>query len=317
MADLVTTTSQGGQNPGNRRPRVTVTRSSARSARTGEDDPGRDGVRLGIVFFSTAAAIAGIILLGVLGHRAGYAISIGMTDLQLTLADALVSGLLIPITLAAAIYETGVREPLLFTGALVVMLSPIAGLVVARRRRGGTLPPKSAVRIAAGIGAALILFADILLAVRTTTYTSEAIIPPTNFETAFIADWMQDLQTTAAMDAVAAVVAIMLAILIFRLPTDRWVRGLVGSAALAVAVITTTAVAATGGTLHGYSRNRPVIFAGNEQTLLLGSRSNGDTVMLARLPGSNTSFQIVIRRLDDAGMVQQQSILSFVDLNDD
>ena len=317
MADLVTTTSQGGKNAGSGRPRVTVTRSTARTARTGDDDAGREGVRLGIIFFATAAAIVCVILLGILGHQAGFAISIGVTDLQQSMADALVSGLLIPITLAIAIYETGIREPLLFTGALVVMLPPIAGLVAARPRRRGTMGTKPAVRIAAGIGAALILFADILLAVRTANSTRDAIIPPESFEPARINDWLVSLQTTAAMDAVAAVVAIMLAVLIFRLPTDRWVRGLVGTSALAAAVITTTAVAATGGTLHGYSRNRPVINEGGTTQLMIGSRPNGESVLLSRRSTGANLFVPVIRRLDEAQVMDRQSILSYLDANSD
>ncbi|MCH2160446.1 MAG: hypothetical protein MK085_01090 [Phycisphaerales bacterium] len=317
MAELVTTTTQGGRGSSSPRPRVTVTRSTARSARTGDDDPARDGVRLGLIIFITLATIAGVFLLGVLGHRAGYAISIGITDMQQSLADALVSGLLIPITLLKAIFQTGIRDPLLFTGALVILLPPIAGLVAARPRRRGTLPPKPAVRIAGGICAALILCADILLAVRAATYTHEAIIAPRHFASEDITGWLESLQSTAAMDAIAAVVAIMLAILIFRLPTERWVRGLVGTAALAAAVITASAVAATGGTLHGYSRNRPVMAEDGTAIILLGTTSSGDSVMLARTDAANGENSLLISRSEPFVVVRQESLTSFLVSNED
>ena len=119
------------------------------------------------------------------------------------------------------------------------------------------------------------------------------------------------------MDAVAALVAIMLAVLIFRLPTERWVRGLVGTAALAAAVVTVTAVAATGGTLHGYSCNRPLINQDGTTELMVGSSPNGDSVLLTRDSTEQDTFIPIIRRLDDARLMDRQSILSFVGVNSD
>merc|ERR1711938_464984 len=51
----------------------------------------------------------------------------------------------------------------------------------------------------------------------------------------------------AAADTVAAILAILLAVLVFRMPLDRWARGLVGAISITAAVLATGTAAGSAG----------------------------------------------------------------------
>lgn len=267
MPDIVTATT-GKKTQGAGSPKITVTRSSTRSATT-NDDPGRDAIRLGIAVVATLGGIIGILLLGSLGHHAGFAHVIGIPDLEQSVGQAMLDGLLIPIALARGIFNSGVRNPLLFTGSMVFLLPIIAGLAIARPRRRGTAPAGTAIRMFAGIGATLILVIDVLIGVRIANSTQASLIFPENLANQSFALWFTALEDTAAVDAVATIAAVMLAVLTFRLPIDHWVRALLGTITISIAVVTFAAVAATGGALHGFDRSRPLLLSEGDQTMLL------------------------------------------------
>ena len=279
MPDIVTATT-GKKTQGTGSPKITVTRSSTRSA-TSNDDPGRDAMRLGIAVVATLGGIMGILLLGSLGHHAGFAHVLGIPGLQQSMGQAMLDGLLIPTALARGIFNSGVRNPLLFTGSMVFLLPIIAGLAIARPRRRGTAPTGSAIRLFAGIGATLILIVDVLIGIRIANSTQASLIMPESLGNQSFDDWFKALEGAAAVDAVATIAAVMLAVLAFRLPIDHWARALLGTITISIAVVTFAAVAATGGALHGFDRNRPLLRNELDQTILLiGSMQSGAMVLI-------------------------------------
>jgi hypothetical protein len=187
------------------------------------DDPARDGIRLGLVAFVTLASGIGILALGSVAERAGIERWLGMGEMLRPIGSTFVTGARMPGAMLRALYEAGVVEPLFFAAAMALLIPPIAGIVAARPLRPGLAPPKPAARIAAGIAAALVVAADV------------------------------------GIVSIAALLSILLAVLVFRMPLDRWARGLVGTISIATAVLATGAAAASAGTLDFLETPRPVI----------------------------------------------------------
>ena len=219
------------------------------------DDPARDGVRLGMVAFVTMASGIGILALGAVAERAGIERWLGMGEMFRPIGKTFVTGARMPGAMLRALYEAGVVEPLFFAAAMALLIPPIAGIVASRPARPGLAPPKPAARIAAGIAATLVVAADLGI-VSVATLTRRL-----TFDDVVLGDsaWVDAVRDVAAADTVAAILAILLAILIFRMPLDRWVRGLVGTISIATAVLLTGAAAASAGTLDFLESPRPVI----------------------------------------------------------
>jgi hypothetical protein len=219
------------------------------------DDPARDGVRLGLVAFVTLASGVGILALGSVAERAGIERWLGMGEMLRPIGQTFVTGARMPGAMLRALYEAGVGEPLFFAAAMALLIPPIAGIVAARPMRPGLAPPKPAARIAAGIAAALVTAADIGIVSVTALTRRPTFEDASPGETA----WVDVVRDVAAADTVAAMLAVLLAVLIFRMPLDRWVRGLVGTISIATAVLVTGAAAASAGTIDFLESPRPVI----------------------------------------------------------
>ena len=78
--------------------------------------------------------------------------------------------------------------------------------------------------------------------------------------------------------------AILLAVLVFRLPLDRWVRALAGTIAIGTAMAATVAAGASSGIADEVERPQPVVAwetqGGRTEALLLGTTSDGACVLL-------------------------------------
>ena len=136
--------------------------------------------------------------------------------------------------------------------------------------------------------------------------------------------WADSLRDAAASDCVAMILAILLAILVLRLPTERWVRGLCGTIAIATAVTAVGLAAASAGVVTMIQRDHPMgrtTTPESKEVLLLGTRTDGRTVGLERrqprLQGNVTSDQtaIVILAPDasDHTVADNRSIASVID----
>ncbi|MCP4833759.1 MAG: hypothetical protein GY895_03250 [Phycisphaera sp.] len=264
------------------------------------DDSIRDGVELGVVVFTSAAALIGLLVLGAVAERIGIDQWLGAGPLVGSLTGTFVTGAGLPLVMLQSLYGTGVADPLFFGAAMALAIPPIAGIVAARPRSRGAARPRSAVAAASGLTAALVVGADILIGIRASTQTSATIADS-------ISDprWAESLRDVAAADCVAMILAVLLAVLILRLPTERWVRGLAGTIAVATAVAAVGLAAASAGVVGMVEKDHPIVQAsipGSPPVLLVGTRGDGSTVGLRVddrtlvLLGADTARGIVIDR---------------------
>lgn len=273
------------------------TTASSRALSLPTDDPGRDGVRLGIIAFTTLVTALGLFILGAVAERLGIDAWLGTGPLARSLSETFVTGTRLPVVMLQSLYASGVDEPLLFGTAMALIIPPIAGLVAARPRQRGGPRPAPAVLAAGGMAAALVIGADLLVAV----HLANTARP--RFEDALInATWLEDLRSLSATDSIAMIFSILLAVLVFRLPIDRWVRGLAGTIAIATAVIATGAAASSAGVMSLIDSPLPVIRhqSMGVPMLQIGFNHGDETVVVSidedltrRSVGQGTGFEIL------------------------
>lgn len=274
------------------------------------DDPARDGIRIAVIAFTTLAAGLGMLVLGWMAERAGIEAWLGMGEFARPIGGTVVTGARMPGTMIQALYEAGVVEPLFFAAAMALLIPPIAGIVAARPLRPGLAPPAAAARIAAGIAASLVVAADVAIVAVTM-----ATVRPT-IDDVVIGDdaWLDAIRNVAASDTVAAMLAILLAVLVFRMPLDRWARGLVGAIAITTAVLTTGSAAGSAGTLDFLQSERPVVvpLGWTGGTVLdLGRTPDGG---LASITRSLDASPVVSRRISRVEQVAVPGTMSVAEL---
>ena len=280
-------------------------------ATSSPDDPVRDGVQLGVIAFTSASALVGLLVIGAIAERIGIDHWLGVGALDRPIGETFVTGAELPIVMLRSLYRSGVADPLFFAAALALAIPPIAGLVAARPRKRGAERPAPAVAAASGLTAALVVGADILIGVhassRSVSTLDDAIGNP---------DWGDSLRDIAATDCVAMILAILLAVLVFRLPTERWVRGLCGTIAIATAVTMVGLSAASAGVVTVIQRDLPVMAINTpdaDEVLLVGTRTDGQTVGLGT-KGPETKMMIIDpESLWTLSIVDRRSIASIID----
>ncbi len=255
----------------------------ARSARTSADDPARDGVRLGVIAFTTAASFLGLLALGAIAGRVGADTWIGAGPLERSLAETFVTGIRLPLAMLRALYASGVDDPLFFAASMALLIPPIAALAAARPARPGGPRPSTPVVHAARLGAALIIAAAIGVAVRLS-----ATARPTMADAISGEPWLDRVLALAASDAIAMAFAVLLAVLVFRLPLDRWVRVLAGTIAIGTAIAATVAAAASSGIADDVERMHPIVRSESNgavtERLLIGRTAEDAWVLLTSGP---------------------------------
>lgn len=297
ITQLTATGAAGTRGPNTSRSRPSIGRPPGGA--TAYDDPARDGIRLGLVVFITIAAVLSLVVLGALSGRVGVDAWLGAGALARSLPETFVDGCGLALVMLRSLYGSGVENPLFFAAAMALLIPPIAGLVAARPRARGGPRPRPVVMAAGGLTAALIIGADLLIAIRLSSPTRGG------FESALASpEWLQELRNLAAADGVTMIFAILLAILVFRLPLDRWVRGLAGSIAIATAVAATALASASSGVIGLVETPLPVIATEDgESFLAVGSTATGrivgitaDGVPARRLLGPDGEAVIIGRR---------------------
>ena len=265
--------------------------SSTRSTKTGvsrravttADDPAREGVRLGVIAFTTFVSFVGLLALGAIAGHVGADVWIGAGPMTRSVGETFVIGVRLPLAMLRALYASGVDDPLFFASAMALLIPPIAALVAARPIRPGEPRPTPAVLNAARLGAALIVAGAIAVGVRLANVARPTIADAMPGE-----PWLDRVHGLAASDAISMVFAILLAVLVFRLPVDRWVRALAGTIAIATAMAATVAAAASSGIAGEVERPHPMVrwSAINDADLdaaprlLLGTTADGGCVLL-------------------------------------
>ena len=265
------------------------------------DDPGREGVRLGLVAFTTMASVLSLLVIGALSGRVGVDAWLGVGTLSRSLSEIFVDGCGLALVMLRSLYGSGVEDPLFFAAAMALLIPPIGGLVAARPRPRGGARPRPVVMAAGGLTAALIIGADLLVAVRLSNSNRGG------FETALASpDWLLELQSLAAADGVTMIFAILVAILVFRLPLDRWVRGLAGSIAIATAVAATALAAASSGVIGLVDSPIPVLQLQDGETFLVVGDTPAGQIVGITTEGEPTRRLIVPE--SDAVVVGRRSI---------
>lgn len=241
------------------------------------DDPARDGVRLGLIVFIVATTIAGVFIVGGVGQQLGLDLWLGAGSRVQSTPSTFVDGTRFPTSLLRSIYNTGVNEPLFFGLAMLVLIPPIAGLAASRPLRRGEAVRPAPVRIAGLLAVGLLIVVDIIIVIRLIGTTRPDIA-----ECLESGAWIDTLEAVAASDGVATTLAILLAILAFRLPVDRWARVLGGTISLTTAVAAVAAAASSASIVDGVSRDFPVVrsTATGSKTLLLGPLATGGSLHL-------------------------------------
>lgn len=277
------------------------------AATTTGDDPGRDGVRLAVILLASTLGLIALFATGAIARHAGFDAWLGAGPLEHSIDALFVTGVLLPVEMVRSLYLSGVSDPLFFAASLALVIPPVAGLAAARPTPRGAARPSGAVAAASGLTAALVIVADILIGVRTAGGAS-----PTLANTDLATDWFASLQVAAAGDAVAMIIAILLAVLVFRLPADRWVRGLAGTIAVAIAIVASVGAAASAGRVAMVESTVPVLTnpGDDSRVALLGTRADGQAV------GMRTQDGAVLLFVPDRGIspvVERRSVRSILD----
>ena len=250
-------------------------------ATSASDDPGRERVRLGVTSFTTAVSFVGLLALGAIAARIGADDWPGVGPLQRSLGETFVTGVRMPLVMLESLYASGVANPLFFATAMVLLIPPIAALAAARPTPTGGRRPDGAILAAGRVAAALVILANIGIGIRLSRQA-----PPRFVDAGLDAGWLDELRALAAGDGIMMVFAILLAVLVFRIPVDRWVRRLAGSVAIATAVAATVGAAASSGVVSAVEQPRPVLAplddpsAVGSTRILIGISADGREVML-------------------------------------
>ena len=129
------------------------------------------------------------------------------------------------------------------------------------------------------------ILADIAIGVRLSWRTR-----PTFPELGADATWLEDLRALSAADGITMVFAILLAVLVFRIPVDRWVRRLTGTIAIATAVGATVSGAASSGIVAAIEAPRPIVRtigvdgSNGPERVLVGTTDDGRDLLLDAEP---------------------------------
>lgn len=255
-------------------PRVVVSR-----AVSSPDDPGRAGVRLGLVAFTTFVTLVGLLVVGAVASKAGGDRWLGAGPLRHDLADIFVTGIRLPAEWIKALYLIGVADPVFLGAGMGLLTAPMAALAAARPHQPGTREPSGAVVTAARIGAVLVLAANVGLVIRLAGNSFPSFV-----EAGSSVDWLDSIRRQVATDALGLVFAVLIAVLIFRMPVDRWARNLVGTIAVATAIASIVSGAAIGGALASITTVRPVIAptAGDAPPMIFaGTTLDGRSLLLS------------------------------------
>lgn len=265
---------RSGQSGG--RGRTTVIRAAS-----SPDDPGREGVRLGVTTFTTAVSFVGLLALGAIASRVGADGWLGVGPMHRSLGETFVTGVRMPLIMLESLYESGVANPLFFAAAMVLLIPPIAALAAARPASSGGRRPEGAILAAGRVAAALVIVADVGIGIRLSR-TVRPTFPDTGVDPA----WLDDLRSLAAADGITMVFAILVAVLVFRIPVDRWARRLAGTIAIATAVAATVGAAASSGIISAVESPRPVVIqvdtplTEHSDRILVGTTEDGRDVLL-------------------------------------
>jgi len=243
--------------------------------------PPRNGSCVGRIAFISAATLIGVLIVGAVGRQTGLDLWLGAGASVQSLDTTFVDGMRFPMSLLCSIYETGVNQPLFFGLAMLILIPAVAGLAAARPMRPGDVARSASIRVVGLLTLGILIAADVIIGVVLLSRNHPDLEASLSTES-----WLADLQAMAASDGIATVLAILLAVLAFRLPLDRWACALGGTIAITTAIASLCVSAASTSIVDGVTRDRPMVRpVGSEATsIVLGRLATGGTLHLDLAP---------------------------------
>jgi len=200
-------------------------------------------------------------------------------------------------------------DPLLLMACFVLIAIPAAGLSAARiPSPGGPRPPQLAL-VFSILGAVAVGLNSILLIWWTASSLRQGLIHELPFRPASAAQWLEDLQTVAGLDVLAAVAASLWAVLSLRLAVPLWLRALAASASLFTLVVVASAMSMSNAAVTHVTTGRAVFFLDDgslRPRLLLGSTRHH---LITLLVEDDAAFVELLAQPDNLKVVGKQSIV--------
>ncbi len=277
---------------GQTRTRVVVVRQPIRSVGTSAQGD-RLPVRLALGVIVSFAILAGVWLLGALGHHLGYASALRVPELSLEPFSALANGARMLVTAPVTVIQAGMTYSLWLILAFVAMILPAAGLAAAKPLvPGGPRQPQLGV-VFSHIGAIAACISALLVVWWSASPARRAMIEPLPLQIDLAPNWLQQWRAASGFDTIAVIATALWVVLMFRLAIPTWLKALATTASLAAAVIAFACFATTAGCVTGMQTGRSVsVFQDQPNTthLLLGSTRQ--QIATAKIEAGNVIVQL-------------------------
>lgn len=255
------------------RTRVLIVRQPVRSVgRQGE--PSRGPMRLALAVVIVVAALLLLWMLGMLGHRLGYAVHMRVPELVQHPTAAFANGVRMIINVPETIIQAGVYRVGWLLLAFLAIAAPAGGLAASQPYvAGGPRQSQLAVTFS-WIGAIAASLNALLIVWWTASGARRALIGELPFSVDNVEQWLQQLRTAAGLDALALFAAVLWLVLLLRITLPTWLKALSVTLAVAGAVIAFAGFAVTAGCVAGVETPRSVCMLETEVDdthLLIGS----------------------------------------------
>lgn len=271
------------------RTRVLIVRQPMKTVGASHDGS-RLPMRLALGVIITIAILAGVWLLGALGHRLGFATAIRVPELAIDPASALAHGALMLMYAPVMIIHAGLNYLGALMLAFVAVILPAAGLAAARPSVPGG-PRQSQFNITfSTIGAVTAGVSALCVVWWSASPMRRGLISDLPIRLGDVAGWIENLRAAAGLDTMAVLASALWVVLIFRVTLPLWLKALTVTASLAAAVIALACFSATAGAAAGMQSSRSLCLFQDKADawhLLLGS----------------TSRQIATLRVDDTSVI--------------
>lgn len=279
----------GGTSP--RRPSggtASVLAASTAARRRGGDAADHLPVRLLIGLIVATGVVALAWLMGAIGHRLGFAMAMRVPELDTGGTRALVTGIMLLVSVPRLVLEAGIRQPLWLLAGFLLLSVPAAGLAAAEPRRPGGPPPNPVYAAMANVGAIVAMLTAAGLLWWTGSPVRTQLMRPMPGVPSEAAAWPADLATAAGLDVLAVVAAALWLVLVFRLPIPGWLRALSASIGCFALVVVTVALSISGATASQVDAQRSAVrdlSPGRDATippvLLIGRSGDREAVLVS------------------------------------
>ena len=274
------------------RTRVLIVRQPMKSVGRAEEGS-RLPLKLALGCIITIAILAGVWLLGSLGHRLGFAAAARVPELTIDPAAALAGGAEMIMYAPVMIIHAGLTHLGALLLAFFAVIIPAAGLAAARPTvPGGPRQTQLGVTfsyigaVTAGVSALCVLW-------WSASPLRRGLVGDLPFRLGDAPGWIENMRAAGGLDTLAVVASALWVVLIFRLSLPLWLKALAITASLAAAVIAMTCFAASMGAAAGMESGRSLCIFDDQSAamqLMLGSTARQSATM--RVEGASVIVEL-------------------------